>query len=457
MPHQTPDQAHNSSTNSKPHTDLIPTLILSPNKAAIPAQGGHLDVLVRLQAPDLSADHPAKHTPKRLSLVVDRSGSMSGRPLKEALRCVLHIARHLTPQDQVSLVFYDDEVSVLFPLQHMTSIQAIAQAVADVEEGGSTNLFGGWLAGAEELEGGSESSISRVLLLSDGQANCGETDVGRIEEHCKQWLARGVSTTTVGLGRGFNEELMMAMAREGEGQQYYGQTAADLFDSFDEELALLQALYLRKIGLTLVPEPGVVVELLSTIQQNDDGSYRMNDLAWGSESWVSLRLHITPSAAGSMRDLLSFSASGVDLEGRSARHASKTLQLPVVDLATFNALPADELVARRALEIAFGKAAQELRDLAKRGNREDTLHSLQQMDARFGDHPWLKAKMAQLHRLAEQDMEMMMKEASFSSMRMSRRLASKSEMMFSADETESEMPAFLRMKVSEGHGRRNEK
>ena len=155
--------------------------------------------------------------------------------------------------------------------------------------------------------------------------------------------------------------------------------------------------------------------------------------------------------------MLSFSASGVDLEGRSARHASKTLQLPVVDLATFNALPADELVARRALEIAFGKAAQELRDLAKRGNREDTLHSLQQMDARFGDHPWLKAKMAQLHRLAEQDMEMMMKEASFSSMRMSRRLASKSEMMFSADETESEMPAFLRMKVSEGHGRRNEK
>ncbi|MEO7391568.1 MAG: hypothetical protein ABIU58_05305 [Ramlibacter sp.] len=43
-----------------------------------------------------------------------------------------------------------------------------------------------------------------------------------IAPHCAQWLARGVSTTTVGLGRGFNEDLIMGMARAGGGQQYYG-------------------------------------------------------------------------------------------------------------------------------------------------------------------------------------------------------------------------------------------
>ena len=53
------------------------TIILSPNKPAIPAQGGHLDVLVRLQAPDLNDDHPSKHTPKRLSLVVDLASSLA--------------------------------------------------------------------------------------------------------------------------------------------------------------------------------------------------------------------------------------------------------------------------------------------------------------------------------------------------------------------------------------------
>ena len=76
------------------------------------------------------------------------------------------------------------------------------------------------------------------------------------------------------------------------------------------------------------------------------------------------------------------------------------------------------------------------------------------MEEQFGHHPWLKAKMVQMRRLAEEDMDMMIKEVSYSSMRMSKSLASRSEVMFSVDETESEMPAFLRKKESEGRGRR---
>ena len=86
-----------------------PTVLLSPLKAGVPAQGGHVDLLVRVQAPDQPTDQPVVHLPKRLSLVVDRSGSMRGKPLTEALRCVMHIAEHLTPKDMLSLVVYDDE------------------------------------------------------------------------------------------------------------------------------------------------------------------------------------------------------------------------------------------------------------------------------------------------------------------------------------------------------------
>jgi len=61
--------------------------------------------------------------------------------------------------------------------------------------------------------------------------------------------------------------------------------------------------------------------------------------------------------------------------------------------------------------------------------------------------------MAQLRRLAEEDVMVMAKEASYSAMRMSRRLTSVNEMRFVADETENTMPSFLRKKVSEGRGR----
>ena len=434
-----------------------PTIIVSPLKAAIPAQGGHLDLLVRVQAPDLPTDKAVEHTPKRLALVVDRSGSMQGKPLREALRCVMHIASHLTPRDQLSLVVYDDEVEVMVPLSEVSSVTAIQQAVDMVHSGGSTDLFSGWLKGAEQLEGGTARAVSRVLLLSDGQANRGETRINHIQQECKAWLEKGVSTTTVGLGRDFNEDLMIAMADAGGGQQYYGQTAEDLYDSFDQELSLLQAMYLRGIALKLIPAPGVIVEMLSVAPQHPDGTYKMNDLAWGAETWVGVRLHISPSAPGTLRDLLAVSIKGTDLQGHALSQSGAMLQLPAVEQTAFTTMPSDELVERRLLEAEFGKASNELRHLAREGNRPDTMRKLAEMEERFGHHPWLKAKMEQMRRLAEEDMVMMVKEASFSAMRMSKSLASKSEILYRVDETESEMPAFLRKKETEGRGRRTPK
>ena len=57
------------------------------------------------------------------------------------------------------------------------------------------------------------------------------------------------------------------------------------------------------------------------------------------------------------------------------------------------------------------------------------------LEKRFGQHPWLKAKIEQLRHLADQDSEMMAKEVKYSMMRMSSRLVSKEEMAYKGDET----------------------
>lgn len=434
-----------------------PKIVLTPLQAGVPAEGGTLDVLVRVQAPERQADLPLPHLPKRLALVVDRSGSMSGQPLLEALRCVTHIASHLTERDSMSLVVYDDKVKVLLPLQPMKSLAAVKEAVSGLRSGGSTDLHGGWLAGAQQLEGSDDQSISRVILLSDGQANHGLTDLPEIETQCRQWLARGISTTTVGLGRHFNEDLMIGMARAGGGQNYYGQTAEDLYDNFDEELSLLQAMYLRQIGLKLVAAPGVVVEMLSLVLTRPDGRWGMTDLPWGAESWVAVRLHLSATNRGDIRDLLGASITGTTLDGQSIECSAPLLQLPVmaaVDLAT---LPRDQVAHNRLEELAFARASAELRALAERGDLHATEKALAALEVRFGEHPWLRAKIEQLRLLADEDMMIMAKESRYSMMRMSSRVVAKQEMSFIGDETESlEMPAFLRKKVSEGRGKRHE-
>jgi Ca-activated chloride channel family protein len=430
-----------------------PTILLSPLKPAVPAQGGAIDIMVRVQGPEQPEGDKAKVTPKRLSLVVDRSGSMSGQPLHEALKCVQHIAECMTPQDRISVVVYDDNVNVLMPLGQVTSPDAMKRLLASVDSGGSTNLFGGWEDGAKQLEMGQDSSISRVILLSDGQANHGLLEQDAIEVHCRDWLAKGVSTTTVGLGRGFNEDLMIAMAKAGGGQQYYGQTAADLFDSFDEELSLLQALCLRQLNLKLIPAQGVIIEPLGVFDQNADGTYQLSDLAWGAESWLAVRLHISPTAAGQSRDLLAATVQGKALDGQTITAHAAMLSLLALDLAAYDALSTDEAMERRLQEVDFAKAGLELSRLVNAGNVNAARALVKDLEKRFGLHPWLQAKLTRLRELADRDPEMMSKEARFSSRKMSKRLVANMEVAFSADETNSDIPAFLRKKSEEGRGR----
>lgn len=432
---------------------IEPAILLSPLKPAISAQGCAIDIMVRVQGPEQPESDKAKVTPKRLSLVVDRSGSMSGQPLHEALKCVQHIAGCMTPQDRISVVVYDDNVNVLMPLGQVTSPDAMKRLLASVDSGGSTNLFGGWEDGAKQLEMGQDSSISRVILLSDGQANHGLLEQDAIEVHCRDWLAKGVSTTTVGLGRGFNEDLMIAMAKAGGGQQYYGQTAADLFDSFDEELSLLQALCMRQLNLKLIPAQGVIIEPLGVFDQNADGTYQLSDLAWGAESWLAVRLHISPTVAGQSRDLLAATVQGKALDGQIITAHAAMLSLHALDLAAYDALSTDEAMERRLQEVDFAKSSLELSRLVNAGNVNAARALAKDLERRFGQHPWLQAKLTRLRELADRDPEMMSKEARFSSRKMSMRLVANSETAFSMDETNSEMPAFLRKKSEEGKGR----
>ena len=400
----------------------------------------------------------AERTPLRLALVVDRSGSMDGAPLTEALRCVRHIGASLGARDQLAVVLYDNRVQVPLPLTLAPGAKAVAAALAEVHSGGNTALHAGWLGGAGQLEAGTPGHVSRVLLLSDGQANNGLTEPAAIAAECAQWLAKGVSTTTVGLGHHFNEELMVAMAQAGGGQHYYGQRAEDLFDAFDEELALLQALMLRQLQVKPVPAPGVIVEPLGrdVAPANAAGWLPLPDLAWGAQAWTLLRLHVPagPATDAAGRALLAVSLQGVDGNGAGWQLHVPPLMLPVLPAAQVAALPADETVARRLQELAFADQMLRSRELLERGRQAEARALLQQAESLTGGDPWLVAKLERIRELAEQDESMSAKEMLYSSGKMRRRLVAKSEVLNAPDQThDASVPPYLRRKASEGQGK----
>lgn len=433
-------------------------VVLTPQKAGISQAGGTLEVLIRVQAPALPLEQKKQRPALQLALVLDRSGSMNGEPLREAKRCAQMIVERLTERDRAALVVFDNRVQTLVPLSSTADAAPFVRALASVESGGNTALHGGWLQGAQELAAESErpGTLSRVVLLSDGQANEGITDIETICQQCEQMAGAGVSTTTIGLGRGFNEDLMVGMATAGKGQRYYGVTAKDLFDSFAEELALAEALCCRQLTAALVPGPGVIVEVLSQDDVRADAPLALSDLAFGAESWLLVRLHYGAKPAG-VHALLSVSVSGKGVDGSTLALSPSFLELPALSVDESAKLPSEELVTRRSIESASARLLLACRRRLGRGDRAGAERALAELRELGKEHGWVAESVAEVERLLEQDVALAGKEALYAAGKFRTRLAAPVESAFELSETEAEeMPAFLRRKVGQGRGRPSE-
>jgi Ca-activated chloride channel homolog len=433
------------------HLSLSSTVLLTPRCAGLVAgRDNVVDVLVRIQAPDAPVGHTAVRPPQAIALVIDRSGSMEGRPLAEARRCAAYVVGKLRPTDAVSLVQFDNRVQRLWPAVPLGDGAPLRAAIAGIHSGGNTHLHGGWREGAETLSDVAGTGLKRVILLSDGQANEGLTDAAAIAAQCAEWAARGVTTSTYGLGNSFNEELMVAMAH------YYGDTAEDLMDPFQQELELLGNLCLRDLRLSAAVPDGVEVQMVNDLPRVE-GGWRLPDLAWGAEAWAVLRLKV-PAAAlpplGQMLSVLRVSVDGRSLEGEAVTLERAGLALPVMSASAFDKLTDDELVSRRLVELAAADALSRMRTAAERRDWAAVDRLLQEASHQFAGNEWVAAVLAAMKEIAEsRSRERMMKESMYSASKFRNRLSSKDEdVSFSVASESIERPAYLRRKPSQGKG-----
>jgi Ca-activated chloride channel family protein len=182
-----------------------------------------VSVLVELAAPDDGDRHgrPAS----ALQVVLDRSGSMAGARLDAAKTSLLALVDRLDPRDRLGLVTFDQQATIAVPAGPLTDKVAVKRAIADIRDGGSTDLSGGYFRGLQEARRVAGPGGTTLLLISDGHANAGLCDPRQLGDVARKAHAEGITTTTLGMGLGYDERLLSAIAAGGAGNEHFAENA----------------------------------------------------------------------------------------------------------------------------------------------------------------------------------------------------------------------------------------
>ncbi len=181
--------------------------------------GETVHLLLELEAPGLEGER--RRDPANLQVVLDRSGSMGGGSLVAALQAIYSLVGKLGPEDNFGLVCFDDNVIVPVAAGPVGDGHGIRSALRHIHPGGMTNLGDGLIRGIQEAGRVNGNGNTNLVLLSDGQANQGTTEHGALEQIARTAQNEGISTSTIGIGMGYDEDLLEAVTRGGGGNSHF--------------------------------------------------------------------------------------------------------------------------------------------------------------------------------------------------------------------------------------------
>lgn len=330
-----------------------------------------LGMLVEINAPTLATSQIQRRS-HGVVFVVDRSGSMGGGRLDLVKNTIGELIGRLSPEDHVAIVSFDTEIEIHQPMALVRSInpQGLRRNLSALDARGGTNIELGFKAGLEETKKLPSGVEATLILLSDGQANEGAYSPEKLGHLAAQATEHLVKTSTLGIGTGYNEQIMSHMASSGQGNHFAAVELADAVAGLQDEIDGLLQRALEYISCEVtVDVPGVKITPLGFVRGNEvvhNGiKVQLGELASGESRGYAFMIDLPKSKAGTTIKVSSV-VRAFKIDDALALEESQTVEIEVQDASGFVLPQKDEDVVaevmayrlaeikRRAIDAAMG-------------------------------------------------------------------------------------------------------
>ena len=220
---------------------------------------GETFVMLEVRGGDVGAAKVAP--PVNLSLVMDRSGSMKGTRLRNAINAATQAVDRLRDGDTVSVVAFDNRARVIVTPTTISpgERERINAEIRGITLGGDTCISCGLEDGIFESDR-TMGKVNRMIVLSDGDATAGVRDIPGFRSIAQRARERGISVTTIGVDVDYNEKILSAISQESNGRHYFVENDAALSRVFEAEADALTSTIASGAEASIELAPGVELD-----------------------------------------------------------------------------------------------------------------------------------------------------------------------------------------------------
>ena len=246
--------------------------------------------------------------PVNVCFVLDRSGSMKGEKIERVRQATSMAVDRLDTQDIAAVVIFDHRTEVLVPAGPVNDRRAFKERVARIRDAGGTKIAPALEKALVEIQKDRRGAIRRLVLLTDGQTENEDECLRRAEDAGRL----GVPVTALGVGKDWNEDLLIEMANRSGGTADYIARPDEITEYFQNTVQKAQNAVIQNTNLSLRLVTGVtpravwqVTPLINNLGykpiSDRDVSVPLGELETGQGRTLLVELLVDPRPAGSYR------------------------------------------------------------------------------------------------------------------------------------------------------------